>query len=98
MLSDSEKYQALIRDRLSQAWYPPSSATEDMTARVQITLLPTGELVNARLVSSSRNTAFDNSALGAVRSLSRYPIPSDRDTFERYFRQFTIEFNPQRLR
>ena len=51
-----------------------------------------------RLVSSSGNTAFDNSALGAVRSLSRYPIPNDRDTFERYFRQFTIEFNPRRLR
>ncbi|HAP51794.1 MAG TPA: cell envelope integrity protein TolA, partial [Marinobacter adhaerens] len=98
MLSESEKYQALIRERLSQAWYPPSSATEEMTARLQITLLPTGELAGVRLVSSSGNTAFDNSALGAVRSLSRYPIPNDRDTFERYFRQFTIEFNPRRLR
>lgn len=98
MLSESEKYQALIRERLSQAWYPPSSATPEMTARLQITLLPTGELVGARLVSSSGNTAFDNSALGAVRSLSRYPIPSGRAIFERYFRQFTIEFNPRRLR
>ena len=98
MLSDSEKYQALIRDRLTQVWYPPSSATENMVARLQITLLPTGELANVRLVSSSGNTAFDNSALGAARSLNRYPVPDDRDTFERYFRQFTIEFNPQRLR
>lgn len=98
MLTESEKYQALIRERLSQAWYPPSSATEEMTARLQITLLPTGELAGVKLVSSSGNTAFDNSALSAVRSLSRYPIPDERDTFERYFRQFTIEFNPRRLR
>ncbi|WP_298447544.1 cell envelope integrity protein TolA [uncultured Marinobacter sp.] len=98
MLSESQKYQALIRERLSQAWYPPSSATEDMTARLQITLLPTGELASVKLVASSGNTAFDNSALGAVKSLSRYPVPSERDTFETYFRQFTIEFNPKRLR
>ena len=69
-----------------------------MTARLQITLLPTGELASVKLVNSSGNTAFDNSALGAVRSLSRYPVPDNRDTFERYFRQFTIEFNPERLR
>ena len=98
MLSESEKYQALIRERLSQAWYPPSSATEEMTARLQITLLPTGELAGVKLVSSSGNTAFDNSALSAVQSLNRYPIPDERDTFERYFRQFTIEFNPRRLK
>lgn len=98
MLTESEKYQALIRERLKNAWYLPSSATENMVARLQITLLPTGELADVRLVSSSGNTAFDNSALSAVRGVGRYPIPDERDTFERYFRQFEIEFNPRRLR
>lgn len=98
MLSETEKYQALIRERLTRAWYPPSSATEEMTARLQITLLPTGELAGVKLVASSGNTAFDNSTLSAVRSLDRYPVPDDRETFERYFRQFTIEFNPRRLK
>ena len=98
MLSESERYQGLIRERLSAAWYPPASATEEMTAQLQITLLPTGELSSVRLVRSSGNAAFDNSALSAVRGLSRYPVPERRDTFERYFRQFTIEFNPRRLR
>lgn len=98
MLSESEKYQAMIREKLSQAWFPPSSATEEMTVRLQITLLPTGELVSVKVMASSGNTAFDNSALGAVKSLNRYPVPSERDAFEAYFRQFTIEFNPRRLR
>ena len=96
MLSEREKYQALIRERLHELWYLPSSATEDLVARLRITLLPTGELAGAELVSSSGNRAFDNSALQAVRSLQRYPIPNDRETFDRYFRQFTIEFNPRR--
>ena len=94
MLSESEKYKALIREKLTQAWFMPSSATKDMTVRLQITLLPSGELAGVTVASSSGNTAFDNSALNAVRDLNRYPIPNDRDTFERYFRQFTIEFNP----
>jgi len=98
MMTESEKYQALIRERLKQAWYIPSSATEEMEARLQITLLPTGELAGVKLISGSGNAAFDNSALSAACFLNRYPIPGDRDTFERYFRQFTIEFNPRRLR
>lgn len=98
MMSESEKFQALIRDRLSRAWYPPSSATSEMTATLEITLLPTGELVSVRLINSSGNTAFDNSALSAVRGLNRFPVPDDQATFERYFRQFSIEFNPERLK
>lgn len=98
MMTEAEKYQALIRERLSDKWFPPSSATEEMTARLQITLLPTGELAGVKLISGSGNTAFDNSALSAVRSLNRYPIPDEQDTFERYFRQFTIEFNPRTLK
>lgn len=98
MLSESEKFQALIRDRLSRAWYPPSSATSEMTAKLEITLLPTGELVSVRLINSSGNTAFDNSALSAVKDLRRFPVPEDQATFERYFRRFSIEFNPEQLR
>ncbi|HCW91425.1 MAG TPA: cell envelope integrity protein TolA, partial [Marinobacter sp.] len=98
MASESEKYQALIRERLSREWYPPPSATEDMTTRLRITLLPTGELSQVDLLESSGNSAFDNSARRAVQSLQRYPVPDDRDTFETYFRRFTIEFNPRTLR
>ena len=96
--SEIEIHMAHIRTRLSQAWYPPASTTKNMSARAQITLLPTGELDSVRLVGSSGNQDFDDSMLDAVRSLNRYPVPDDRDTFERYFRQFTIEFTPQRLR
>ncbi|MDX1754850.1 MAG: cell envelope integrity protein TolA [Marinobacter sp.] len=98
MLSDRDKYHLLIKQRLNQAWYRPPSATEGMVARLRITLLPNGELASVQLIQGSGNTAFDNSALSAVRSISRYPLPDDRDTFERYFRQFTIEFTPQELR
>jgi colicin import membrane protein len=96
MLTDAEKYQELIRARVTEVWYYPSSTTEGMKVQLQLSLLPTGELTGVTLVRGSGNTAFDNSALSAVRSLNRYPVPNDRDTFERYFRRFTIEFTPSR--
>jgi colicin import membrane protein len=95
MLSESEKFRALIRDRLMNSWYPPASATSEMSTTLRITLLPTGELAAVEVVSGSGNSAFDNSAISAARDVGRYPVPDDRDVFERYFRQFPIEFNPE---
>jgi colicin import membrane protein len=98
MLTESEKYRALIRDKLMSVWYPPASATSKMSTMLEITLLPTGELASAKIRSGSGNTAFDNSALSAARSLGRYPVPNDQQVFEQYFRRFPIEFNPENVR
>ena len=95
MLTESQKYRALIRDRLMREWYPPAAATSAMSTTLQITLLPTGELASASIVSASGNTAFDNSALSAARSVGRYPVPDDPQIFDQYFRRFPIEFNPE---
>jgi colicin import membrane protein len=97
MLAESEKYRALIRDRLMKAWYPPASATSEMSTTLQITLLPTGELASVTTVSGSGNTAFDNSAISAASSVGRYPVPEDQQLFEQYFRRFPIEFNPENM-
>jgi colicin import membrane protein len=66
-----------------------------MSTTLQITLLPTGELASVTVVSGSGNTAFDNSALSAATAVGRYPVPDDQQTFDAYFRQFPIEFNPE---
>ncbi|QSP96544.1 cell envelope integrity protein TolA [Marinobacter salinisoli] len=94
MLTEAEKYRALIYERVRREWYKPSSATEGLKTTLSITLLPTGELASVRMVGSSGNAAFDNTALSAARAVGRYPIPNDRQTFEKYFRQFTLEFTP----
>lgn len=90
---DSEKYAALIKERLYQAWFPPSSATDKHTTRIVIGIQPTGEIDTISIDTSSGDRSFDVSALSAVRSLVRLPVPADSDTFERYFRKFTIDFN-----
>lgn len=95
--SEQQKYSALIRQRLENHWNLPPSAKKSMTTVVQIRLLPTGELAGVEIVKSSGNAAFDNSVLNAVRSISNYPVPDSVSIFNQYFRQFTIEFNPENL-
>jgi TonB family protein len=90
---DSEKYGALIRERIYSIWYPPSSATDKHTTRIVIGIQPTGEIDTVSIDTSSGDRSFDVSALSAVRSLVRLPVPADSDTFERYFRKFTINFS-----
>ncbi|PFG54620.1 TolA protein [Marinobacter sp. LV10R520-4] len=90
---DSEKYAALIRERIYSIWYPPSSATDKHTTRIVIGIQPTGEIDTISIDTSSGDRSFDVSALSAVRSLVMLPVPADSDTFERYFRKFTIDFN-----
>lgn len=95
---NAQKYQALIRERLSQAWILPATATPEMTATVKVALHPTGELAEATLVTTSGDSAYDTAALEAAHSLRRYPVPVDRETFNRYFRSFTVSFNPDRIK
>ena len=95
--SEQQKYSALIRQRLEEHWNLPPSASKSLTTVVRIRLLPTGELAGVEIVKSSGNAAFDNSVLNAVRSISSYPVPDNVAIFNQYFRQFTIEFNPENL-
>lgn len=98
VLSEKDRYLQLIKSRLNQKWYRPPSATEGMETQLRISLLPTGELVSVELIKGSGNTAFDNAALGAARSVGVYPVPQDQETFNRYFRQFTLRFTPRDIR
>lgn len=96
--NEAEKYHALIRERLAQAWCPPASTRQGHSTTIKISQLPTGERTSVALIEPSGSKAFDDSVLSTARSLSRYPIPDDRNTFEQHFRSFTIKFSPTRLR
>ena len=53
------------------------------TAVVEVTVLPSYEVLSARLVSSSGNPEFDADAERAVRAISPLPRPKDEASFQR---------------
>jgi len=59
---------------------------------IQIQLIPGGGVGSTRIIQSSGNTAFDNSATTAVRRASPLPIPAE--VFD-HFRTFNFKFTPR---
>jgi TonB family protein len=69
-----------------------------MEALLKVFLVPTGEVVDVTLLTSSGNDSFDRSALLAVRKAERFQVPDAPKQFERNFREFEVLFRPEDLR
>lgn len=92
------EYEGLIAAEVEKRWSRPPSARAGMTARLRITLIPGGEVIDVRVVRSSGDPAFDRSAENAVRMAGRLPVPADPRLFNTYFRQINFDFDPKDLK
>lgn len=96
----ANSFIALITDTIQNNWNRPPSARNGMEAQLALTLMPTGEVVNVKVIISSGNLAFDRSAENAVRRAGQFPelkqLPNK--VFEDYFRQLRLKFRPEDLR
>ena len=93
-LTEVERFMALIKQRIENVWrIPPKS--EGLSITLRIRLLPNGELSTVDLLRTSGNNALDRSAILAVKSVTRYPVPDDSRIFEKNFRQFSMTFKPE---
>ena len=78
-------------------WSRPPSARNEMAAGILVELFPTGDLNTVSLLDSSGSSAFDRSALAAVRKARRFEVPQDSEVFEAQFRKFRLLFRPEDL-
>jgi colicin import membrane protein len=93
----AQSYQAGIYELVRQNWSRPPSARNGMSAKLQVELIPTGEVVAVTIIESSGNSAFDRSAEQAVKRARRFEVPAENSIFERYFRRFYFLFQPDDL-
>jgi colicin import membrane protein len=93
-------YAALIQQTVINYWSRPPSARNGMEVILSIQLIPTGEVVSATVLQSSGNSAFDQSAINAVKKAGSFPelqnLPPGE--FEQSFRRFRLLFRPEDLR
>lgn len=96
----SASFAALIQSTVVNYWSRPPSARNGMEALLAIQLIPTGEVVSVQILKGSGNSAFDRSAVNAVKKAGAFPelqkLPSAE--FERSFRRFRLLFRPEDLR
>lgn len=89
-----------IQRRVGQKFVAPPSARKGMSAVISVQLVPTGRIVSAAVKKSSGNAAFDRAARQAVLDVEQFPEikTMPRQLFERDYRQFSINVNPDGLR
>ncbi len=115
LLSDTTDYQQAMADTqgdqvagslddlivklVSDNWTRPPSARNGMSVEVLIEMLPDGTITNASVARSSGDSAFDGSAVSAVRKVGRIPEMQqlDRATFDQLYRQRRAVFKPEDL-
>lgn len=93
----AQSYRYGIYQRVVANWSRPPSARNGMQARLQVELVPTGDVVAVMLLESSGSAVFDQSAEAAVKKAGRFEVPKENAIFERYFRRFTLLFKPEDL-
>jgi TonB family protein len=93
-------YAALIQQTVINYWSRPPSARNGMETLLSIQLIPTGEVVSVNVVKGSGNSAFDQSAINAVKKAGSFPelqnLPPRE--FEKTFRRLSLLFRPEDLR
>ncbi|HWQ94400.1 MAG TPA: cell envelope integrity protein TolA [Gammaproteobacteria bacterium] len=87
------QYVGRIQREVTQNWLRPPTARLGMSCTVMVNLAPNGDVLNARVVASSGDTAFDRSVEAAVYKASPLPLPPDPALFE-YFRELNFIFKP----
>ncbi len=87
------EYVLYIQEKVQRSWIRPPGSSSALSCTVQVRLVPGGEVVDAQIVRSSGNPAFDRSVEAAVFKASPLPVPPDREVMEQ-FRSLRFEFRP----
>ena len=83
-----------ISAKVERNWRPRNVKNNSgLTATVMVKVSPTGEVISARVVKSSGNSAFDQSAETAVKRASPLPFPTNTKYYQ-YINEFHFNFNP----
>lgn len=86
-----DDYRARIRDKIKRYIVVPPDVPGNPQAEFEVTLMPTGEVLNARLTRSSGNAAYDSAVERAIYKAQPLPLPPDTSLFGR-FRELQLKF------
>lgn len=93
--AEIDKFKMALRNRLHQHWRQPLGLNfSNLSCKIDVRLMPTGDVIEVAIVQSSGSVEFDRSAELAVRKASPLPMPTD-PAVANEFRQFTFTFRPE---
>ena len=94
--TDLEIFSSMIKSQVMENWKRPTNLSADLKTEIQITLVPTGEILSSKIINSSGNRAFDDSALTAISRLKSFDgLNMQMNLFDQHFRKFILIFSPE---
>ncbi len=87
-----DKYRDIIHAHVRRHWIEPPNAKSTLVCDLQISLIPSGDVVNIKLVKSSGDPVFDRSVESAVRKASPLPLPPPEAGLFDVFRDLLFRF------
>ena len=91
--SEISRHIQAIRSRVARVFVYPDLA-KGLNCTLYVRMIPGGEVVEARVIQSSGNAAFDRQAENAVLKAAPLPVPSDPRLFQR-MREIKFVFDPE---
>ncbi|HJY77036.1 MAG TPA: TonB family protein [Burkholderiales bacterium] len=86
------EYVNRIRAKVRQNWILPADLQGNPQCIFKVVQLPTGEVIDARLVKSSGNGAYDEAVHRAILKSSPLPLPAAGTPF---YRELELTFRPK---
>ncbi len=86
---------AAIQHKVDDRWIRPLSSVKGLNCTIRVKLLSSGDVMDVQVIRGSGDEIFDRSAENAVRKASPLPVPKSRALFNKHFRIFTFNFNPE---
>ncbi len=92
--SEIGKYKELIRSKIRHNIVRPPDVPDNARAEFDVTLLPGGTVLNAKLNRQSGNEAYDAAVERAILKSQPLPLPPDVALFNK-FRELHLKFCPE---
>ena len=92
MLND---YIARIQAKIRSRVVIPPDIIGNPEAVFQVTLLPGGDVLEAKLTKSSGVPAYDDAVRRAIMASQPLPVPTETALFQQNFRKFNLSFRPK---
>jgi len=88
------RYQDMIRSKIRHNIVMPPDVLPTVAAEFKVTLLPDGSVLDAVLLKSSGNAAYDEATERAIYKAQPLPIPTD-PVLKKRFRELRLTIRPE---
>jgi colicin import membrane protein len=89
-----DEYVAKISAKIRRYIVLPPGVSKDIRAEFSVTLLPSGEVLNANLAKSSGNEVYDSAVERAILKAQPLPLPPAEQNMFNRFRELRLKFTP----